>query len=188
MPLGCDCATDRRIYLYVGRAVQLRNRLQVHAFGNRFHDPSPWIEEFLSDPHNHQVYASAWYMPKNELLVAEASLIDLLKPIRNKKDMGYSPANPWSYRLPDADGIEIESLEPDRRHTRNIARNSPVRHEPAAYAWWVDPGADLHAAYTLLKHLNRRPFSEEEQVVRRRIAEWLSCHRRAVSAPSLLLH
>src|SRR5262245_24720333 len=142
--LGCGCPTDRRLYLYVGRAVQLRNRLQVHAFGSSVHPPSPWIEEFDTDPHNHQVFVSAWYVPKSELLVAEAGLIEYLKPIRNKKDMGYSPSFPWPYRLPDVDGIEIEALEPDRHHTRNIARNSHVRHEPAVYAWWVDHGADLH--------------------------------------------
>lgn len=174
----CDCPTDKRLHLYVGRAVQLRGRLQVHVFGSLSNPPSPWIYEFQEEPHFHQVFASAWYVPKSELLVAEATLIDALRPIRNKRDMGFSPNFPWTYRLPDVDVIDIEVLEPDRRHTRNIARNSPVRHEPAVYAWWVDPGADLHAGYSLLKHFSKRPFGVEEQKVRKKIADRLLAYRR----------
>lgn len=181
----CDCPTDKRLYLYAGRAVQLRGRLMVHVSGSLSQPPSPWIAEFMDHPH--QIFASAWYVPKSELLVAEATLIDLLKPIRNVKDMGYSPNYPWTYRLPDVDGIDIESLEPDPSHTRNSARNSPVRHEPAVYAWWVDHGADLHAAYSLLKHLTKRPFSIPEQEIRKKIAARLIAdrHARRFSAPSL---
>lgn len=174
----CDCPTDKRLYLYAGRAVQLRGRLMVHAFGGCSSPPSPWIDEFQEDPHFHQVFASAWYVPKSELLVAEATLIDLLKPIRNKKDMGYSPDHPWGYRPPDVDGIDIETLEPDPHHTRNSARNSPVRHEPAVYAWWVDYGADLHAGYSLMKHFTKRPFPVQEQELRKKIAGRLLAHRR----------
>lgn len=178
MGLTCGCPTDRRLYLYVGRAVKLRARLQVHAFGGSFNPRSPWISEFMDDPHVHQVFASAWYVPKNELLIAEAALIDLLRPIKNKRDMGYSTAYPWTYRLPDVDGIDVEILEPDRRHRRNFARNSPVRHEPAVYAWCVDPGSDLHAGYSLLKNFTKRPFSDQELSLRRKIAERLRVARR----------
>jgi hypothetical protein len=154
MVLDCDCPLDRRLYLYVGRAVMLRGRLQVHAFGSLACPASPWIQEFIDDPHCHQVFASAWYVPKNELYFAETTLIDALQPIKNKRDRGIGRPDLWPFRLPDTDGIDIESLEPDKKHTRYIARNSPVRHEPAVYAWWVDPGADLWAAHTILKRMN----------------------------------
>lgn len=176
MVLGCSCPTDRRTYLYVGKATLLRNRLQVHAFGGSSQPPSSWIFEFLEEPHNHLVLASAWYVPKSDLAIAETSLIDSLTPLRNRNDRGIGRQDLWPYRHPDVDWIDIQDLEPDKKHTRNIARNSPVRHEPAVYAWFVDPGMDLWATHSLLKNFRNdraAKHQEPERSIRNTIARRL---------------
>ncbi len=152
---NCDCPPEAQ-FIYVGRAVMLRNRLQVHTFGNRHHTPSPWIDEFQDNPHNHMIWISAWYVPKNELLIAEATLIDLLKPVRNCKDFGYTPPHAWQFRLPDVDPINPCDLEPDPRH-RPISVRPDVRNEPAIYAWVYDPRAEKEALEGLLGHLTPPP-------------------------------
>lgn len=179
--LGCNCPTDRRLFLNVGRAVQLRGRLQCHAFGRSSHDPSPWIEEFSSEPHDHLVMVSVWYVPKHELGVAETWLIDNLKPIKNKRDRGYSIQSQWNYRLPDVDGITIDNFEPDPSHKRYVARNSDLRHEPGVYAWWVDAGAELLAAHSIVKAIfPHKTHTEGEKTLRSKMAERLRSYRRAI--------
>ncbi len=149
--VGCSCPLKRN-HIYVGRAVQLRARLQVHTFGSRQHQPSPWIGEFEDNPHNHRIFVAAWYMPRNEVLVAEATLIDFLKPLRNRKDFGFAPPNAWKFRAPDVDLINPCDLEPDPRH-RPITVRTDVRNEPAVYAWWYDPGIEQAVFEKLLGHL-----------------------------------
>lgn len=182
--VDCKCPTGHPLFLYVGKAVKLRNRLQVHAFGSRANLPSPWIEEFQDNPHSHFVYVCAWYVPKNDLATAEATLIDLLKPIRNKRDFNCTPSTPWTFRMPDVVDIEMETIIPDLKHKRYVARNSPVRHEPAVYAWYVDPGLELLAGEVLLRPMFKRPFSRENISVRKLIAERVWNLRRQVFIPT----
>lgn len=148
----CDCLRQRTC-LYVGRAVQVRARLQVHAFGRRSIPVSPFIERLSDSPHNHILMASIWYMPKTELLRTEAWLIDNLKPTENKRDFGFSSPGDWTFRVPDVDGVDVEMLEPDRRHLRNSARRTEVRHEPGVYAWWIDPAAEHEALAELMDEI-----------------------------------
>lgn len=148
----CGCP-KKRTCLYVGRAVQVRARLQVHAFGRRAIPVSPFIERLGTSPHDHILMASIWYMPKTELLRAESWLIDNLKPTQNRRDLGFSSPGDWVFRAPDVDGIDIEMLEPDRRHLRNSAKRTEVRHEPGVYAWWIDPSSELEAASQLFSEI-----------------------------------
>lgn len=180
---SCVCPTAYPLFLYVGRAVKLRNRLQRHAFGSVTTHVSRWIEEFQE--HGHLVYACAWYVPKNELGIAEATLLDLLHPVRNYRDFNCTPSIPWTFRMPDVMEIDLEMLEPDKKHRRYIAQNSPVRHEPAVYAWYVDHGMELLAAETLLGHIFplKRPFTEVQRVFRKRLAERLRNLRRGLFIP-----
>lgn len=145
----CSCPRQRTC-IYVGRAVQVRARLQVHAFGRSSTPPSEWLFRMMDDPHNHMPLISIWYMPKNELLRAEAWLIDNLHPSENRRDRGFSAPSDWAFRAPDVDGVDIEMLEPDRHHRRNIARFSDVRHDPGVYAWWIDSAGEFEAASELV--------------------------------------
>ncbi len=149
--------------LYVGRAVQVRNRLQVHAFGRSSNPPSPWLEELIDAPHGHMVTASIWYLPKTELLRVEAWLIDNFKPLHNKRDFGFSKPNDWVFRIPEVNGVDISMLEPDPHHRRNSARNTELRHDPGVYMWSYDPGVEKEVLEELLGqmtglHLPKQPL------------------------------
>lgn len=177
----CECPTDRRLILNVGRAVKLRNRLQAHAFGSVTKFCSPWISKFMESPHDHLVMVSIWYVKKELLSIAEAVLIDRLKPTTNKRDIGYGNHTYWDFRLPDESDIGLEEIEPDRSRKSGSARSSRVRNEPGVYAWWVDAGAELHAAYEMIKPLtaHRRPFSPQERTFRKIISDRLRSARRS---------
>lgn len=151
--MNCGCPVDRKVVIYVGRAVLLRSRLQVHFYGNRSRDPAKWFEEFHSGPHNHIVFASAWFVERGQLQVAEAVLIDELRPIRNKAGFGFANPKAWIFRSPDIPCIDPVDIEPHPRRPRNIGCDSGVPNVPAVYAWWIDHGNEDRALHSLFGHL-----------------------------------
>jgi hypothetical protein len=136
--MNCSCPRGQKLILYVGRAVLLRNRLQAHFFGNRWRDPSPWIEEFESDPHDHRVFVSAWLVGREDLAAAEAVLLDELHPIRCRAGFGFSNPAAWPFRAPDIPFIDPVEIEPIVSRPRDAVKRSGVPNTPAVYAWWID--------------------------------------------------
>lgn len=177
MPCGCD--PTKRTFINVGKAVVLRNRLQRHV------DASRWIAEFMDEPHGHELTIWAWYMPKRDLLIAEATLIDFLKPIRNYRDIGFGRPDVWPPRSPDISG-GIEHIAQIRNWHRE--RVTYFRNEPAVYAWSIDPGGDLLAMYELVGEafkgmpavdLSKAAELEQAMAYRKQAAkgtEWFSEH------------
>lgn len=164
------------MFLNVGRAVKLRNRLQAHAFGSVTKQASPWIQEFMESPHSHMIRVSIWYVPKEQLSIAEAFLIDNLKPTQNKRDIGYGGHKYWAFREPDVIDADLEEIEPDRHRKNGRASASRVRNESGVYAWWIDSGLEIYSIYKLIAP-SRRPFSYKEVSFRRVIAARLSASR-----------
>lgn len=170
----CDCSLERKTFVYVGRALRLRNRVQRHVFATVTTRPSPWVQEFLDEPHGHQLLCMIWYVPKEELGVAEASLIDVLKPVRNSKDRGFGSTRLWMPRLPDAI-VDIAQLQPDPKYRKRSAANSPARNESAVYAWFVDPGLELVALMDGLEELwdaspNKEALAVFKSAITKRLA------------------
>lgn len=143
--MSCECRTDKRTFLNIGKAVMVRNRLQWHLKN------SAWAWNFMDHPHNHLIQISVWYLPKEHISVAEKVLIDLLEPTQNKYDRGYGDRSLWEPRLPDLDGFLIEDIEPDTTSAGKIrAAASPIKNTPGVYAWWFDLGAQAAAVEELL--------------------------------------
>lgn len=169
---ACDCSLERKTFVYVGRAVKFRNRTQRHLFPTVTTRPSAWVQEFLNEPHEHQLLCMAWYVPKEELGVAEATLIDLLKPIRNAKDRGFGSPRLWTLRLPDVI-VDIGQFEPE--HRKGSAANSSAKNESAVYAWFVDPGLELVAMMDGLEELwesspNKEALAAFKSTIAKRLA------------------
>lgn len=173
MTLDCRCRTDRRTFLYVGRAIRLRNRLQRHAFGSVTASPSPWINAFQQDPHLHEVQCMVWYVEPPLLSVAEALLIDLLRPTHNIRDKGFGATGLWALRPEDA-VIGVEEIEPVRGRNKGIAAHSNARNESAVYAWFIDPGMDLAAILDIGKEVfEKAPDQQAYQRAKEMVAERL---------------
>lgn len=154
---SCGCDYTRRTFLYVGRAVALRNRLQGEMFRRVSSVPFEWINELMDDPHNHQVFFSVWHMPKNRLLISEATLIDFLNPIKNRKDRGFGCPDLWQIRPPDIDCASFEDIDPacggdawGKPAAKAACAASPVKNDPGVYAWWIDPGGEAAVMYDAL--------------------------------------
>lgn len=160
--MKCDCPTDRNKWLRVGKAIKVRNRLQVQAFpapspwpgaGN----PSPWVLEPMTYPHCHIPQIAVWYVEKSTIGAAEAVLIDLLKPSYNLKDCGYGDPELWVPRAPDI-VVTIESFEPrskDPDHRKEIEEFPRIHNLPGVYAWFVDAGDELPGLYSMLPIIQR---------------------------------
>jgi len=148
---------DSKLILYAGRAVLLRNRLQTHFYGRTGREPSPWFEEFTEEPHNHIVFASAWLVDRHELQVAEATLIDVLKPIRCKVGFGFSHPAAWTFRAPDIECIDPIDITPHPSRPRHIGTISGVPNKPGVYTWWVDRGAEQNAIKGICEKILKNP-------------------------------
>lgn len=135
----CGCRLDGPIFLYVGKAVKLKNRLQSYGFTRRFGwKPPGWTYEFQDKPHEHLLQVAIWYVERPLIAVAEGTLISALRPLKNVRDrQGFGDL--WPIREPDLfatlEDVEPRSKEPDRIR---------VEDRPGVYAWYVDPGEQLY--------------------------------------------
>lgn len=134
----CGCRLDGAIYLYVGKAVKLRNRLMGYEGGRRISRPPSWVSRFTGRPHYHILSAAVWYEDRPLIAAAEGTLIDTLKPLMNVKDrQGFGGL--WQIRKPDL----VVNLEEVARGLRRSEVDVWVEGWPGVYAWFVDPGDEL---------------------------------------------
>ena len=151
--LPCHCLTLKPTFLYAGRAVNLRNRLQVHTYGSLGSHPSPWIDKYTEDPHNHVILISVWYEDRRMLGVAEPTLIEAYQPIYNRKlREGFGFPEVWALRPPDQT-TDVDELCPKRR-----LGPEDVKNRPGIYLWWIDPGDELNSMATLLPQMMRDAY------------------------------
>lgn len=166
----CGCRLDRETYLYVGKAVKIRNRLMGYAGGRRIFGPPTWIHKFISSPHEHSLCAAVWYVDRPMISAAECALIDRLKPRMNQKDrLGF--AGPWTFRGPD----QIASMEDLEPHLDRTKADVWVEDRPGVYAWFFDAGdsrlffADLVLGFNNTCDVKADPVKTEN--LRRQCAE-----------------
>lgn len=154
----CDCPTSGLIFIKVGKATKLRNRLQSQAFGSVTVRPYPWFNKLMDFPHYHLIFVAAWYMSKSLISAAEAILIDRFNPTENIRDRGFSNPKLWTYRQPDVECASLASLESRWKGKKDPEDASPyIRNESGVYAWYIDPGAGLEAAHQFLHGHSEAP-------------------------------
>lgn len=131
----CGCRLDGPVFLYVGKAVKLKNRLQSYGSSRRFGwKPPEWTYEFQSKPHEHLLQVAIWYVERPLIVSAEGALIKALHPIQNIRDrQGFDGS--WVIGEPDLLAT-LEDIEPWST-TPDLIR---IENKPGVYAWFVDPG------------------------------------------------
>lgn len=134
----CGCRLDGRIFLYVGKAVKLRNRMMSYSEACRRFDcrTPPWVKRYLEPPHSHAITAAVWYEPKPMISSAEETLISVLKPAFNAHCVeGFGGL--WKVRRPDL-FVDLQEVAP---HLKRSEVDTWVESCPGVYAWFIDPGA-----------------------------------------------
>lgn len=154
---SCGCRTDQPTVLKVGKAVQVRGRLQSHAYERSGKsEDSPWLWDYGAWPHVHLVQAAVWYVPRWQMATAEVTLIGALKPLMNFRDrFGFVPPDPWPMRPPDQIAL-ITDFEPRRPDPE-----APyVRNEPGVYAWFYDAATEERAMDGIVAEIIGRAWAE----------------------------
>lgn len=173
----CGCSYLKPTYLKIGKALKVRNRLQMQFF-NMFHR-LPWLDQYGEQPHNHQILAAVWYMDKSLLSAGEAVLIDLLKPVHNVKDRGFGNVDLWKPRRSDVSGVEWITLESKHVKGNDFERDTSIRNVPGVYLMYVDPGEELEVLmpYVLPHAIPKNPLKAHA------VLDALEERRRLQSAP-----
>src|SRR3990167_5218630 len=99
--LDCGCCVAERTYLYIGKNVLVRSRIQQHIFGKGDRPPSPWLAEYQEE-HGHNVYYEAWYQPKHKIATVENWLIGKFSPVYNiqQRSNGFLDPGAWTWEFP----------------------------------------------------------------------------------------
>lgn len=148
----------RNIFLYVGRAKNLRNRLMPsqHAMWDIINTDS----FFTVDPNFHRLRIAAWYIDDDlERKMAEASLIKRLKPFLNIVDEGKAD---WQWRSPDVRSVDPLWIIPTARKEfgseYGLECSDSLDRRPGIYGWylryeWWQDAAETSPAFQ--HHVNR---------------------------------
>lgn len=164
---GCGCTLRGPTYLYVGKAVKLRNRCQGYPFPTLMRPPVDWFFKYTEPPHDHWPILSVWFVHKSLISVAEANLIAHYKPIHNtqEKDGTFADFSLWPIRPPDIHGLDITEFEPRRPEPEGLQ----LKNEPGVYVWWTDPGASLMFFSTLFDHIESPEIRERKLLFQRKL-------------------
>lgn len=146
--LECGCPVSQRTYLYVGKHVLLRSRLQQHVFGKRHQIPSSWLTNYQED-HRHNVYYEAWYLPKHKIGTVENWMIGKFSPTYNRQQTsaGFWDPNSWVWEPPFVYGNASDITVGRTAAEMKIANGSWLKNTSGVYAFFVDPGSDILAAH-----------------------------------------
>lgn len=144
--LECGCSVTARTYLYVGKNVLVRSRIQQHVFGKKG-PPSPWLIKYQDD-HGHNVYYEAWYYPKHQMETIETWLIGMLSPLYNsqQRSAGFFKKDAWVWEPPFVHGNACD-VTVGRPGKNGEAARSWLKNTSGVYAFYVDPGNDMLAAH-----------------------------------------
>ncbi len=141
---SCDCNLDGPTFLYAGKAIKMRNRLQRHVFASTSRRTSPWVDEYLYDPHSHVLSAAVWYLPYEKTPMAEAALLRDYKPKFNRQ-RGIV-AGSKSLGKPDVI-VMTEEIEPSYKKLGK----EQVQNRPGVYIWFVDRKSELDAVSVFIE-------------------------------------
>jgi hypothetical protein len=149
--LDCGCSVAQRTYLYVGKNVLLRSRIQQHVFGKRHEDPSPWLTKYQEE-HGHDVYYEAWYQPKHRIATIENWLIGKFSPLHNRQQTseGFWDPSSWIWEPPFVHGNASDVTVGRTALEMNATKRSWLKNTSGVYAFYVDPGNDLLAAHEVI--------------------------------------
>ena len=135
--------TGPPLVLYVGRALNLRNRLlpSQHEMWEIWNRKCDEIDEMLVFG---WIFIAIWYEPKEVLNDAESTLLQLLKPRYNRR-REFSAAGSWAYRVPDL-VFDVCTLD-NRKDDRADCSGCPLpNRRTGLYAWYIDGGSWLAVA------------------------------------------
>lgn len=164
--LACGCCVTQRTYLYAGKNVLVRSRIQQHVFGKGNQPPSPWISDYQEE-HGHNVYYEAWYQPKHKIGSIENWLIGALSPIYNcqQRSNGFFDPTSWTWEPPFVHGNAADVIIGRTAIEMNAAKLSWLKNTSGVYAFYVDPGNDLLAAHEAVMSLpNLRDISSQHSL------------------------